>query len=266
MKGSCCAAMRVVLNEIDEGRSSNSMLRISRGWTLFLILPRLLLYMPPRGGKIPKVHLQRRVESFSAGEWGLLLAQGKEDACRGDQLFSRRRRRHVRDNVESRAARAEALVQMGELSAARQALEGVAVAPGDEVTRAALQDPSKRPPVLRDPIPAEVMNAMPATPLVVDPESITRNLRSARRGAAAGPSGMIADHLRVVLESEHDTALFCRAAQDLARAHVPPDVLRTIAQMIAPVVEAATSPFQCALTTKSGGRMCGTCDSISDRP
>ena len=114
------------------------------------------------------------------------------------QLFSRRRRRHVRDDVESRAARAEALVQMGELSAARQALEGATVAPGEEATRAALQDPAKRPPVLCDPIPADVMNAMPATPLVVDPESIARNLRSARRGAAAGPSGMTVDHLRVV--------------------------------------------------------------------
>ena len=96
---------------------------------------------------------------------------------------------------------------------------------------------------------------------------------------------MTSDHLRVLLESDHDTALFCRAAQDLARAHVPPDVLallrmgrltalqkpgggvrhivcgdivrrlvaRTIAQMLAPDVEEATSPFQYAQTTKYGG-------------
>ena len=44
-------------------------------------------------------------------------------------------------------------------------------------------------------------------------------------GAAVASGGMTSDHKRVLLESEHDTALFCRAAQDLARAHVPPDVL-----------------------------------------
>ena len=216
---------------------------------------------------------------------GLLLAQRQESASRGDQIFTRRRRRQARDDLESRAARAEALLQMGELSAARQALEGAAVAPGDDATRSALQNPAKRPPVLRDPIPDDILNAMPTTPIVVDPEGIARNLRNARRGVAGGPSGMTSDHLRVLLESDHDTALFCRAAQDLARAHVLPDVLallrmgrltalqkpgggvrgivcgdvvrrlvaRTIAQMLAPAVEEATLPFQCALSTKSGG-------------
>ena len=119
---------------------------------------------------------------------------------------------------------------------------------------------------------------------MLDPELLARNIRSARRGAAAGPSGMTADHLRVILESAPDTSSFSRAAQDLARAQVPPDVLtllrmgrltaleklgggvrsivcgdivrrlvaRTIAQSITPVVEAATSPFQYALATKSG--------------
>ena len=160
MKGSYRVAMRVALNEIDEGRSLTSVMRISRGWGLFLILPRLLLHRPRRGGKILKVQLQRRVEAFSCGEWASLLAQGQESASRGDQIFSRRRRRHARDDLETRAARAEALVQMGELSAARQALEGAAVAPGDDATRSALQNPAKRPPVLRDPIPADIMNAM----------------------------------------------------------------------------------------------------------
>ena len=40
-----------------------------------------------------------------------------------------RRRRRVVDNVEQRAARVEALVQMGELSSARQALDGAISTP-----------------------------------------------------------------------------------------------------------------------------------------
>ena len=117
--------------------------------------------------------------------------------------------------ISSRAARAEALVQMGELSAARQALEDTAVAPRDEARCWALQNPAK-PPFLRDLIPTDIMNMMPVTPLAIDPECIERNLRSTRRGAAAGPLGTTADQLRIILESEH---------QDLARAQVPLDVL-----------------------------------------
>ena len=48
MEGSYRATMRVALNAIDEGRSLNSMLRISRGWRSFLILPQLLLHRLPR--------------------------------------------------------------------------------------------------------------------------------------------------------------------------------------------------------------------------
>ena len=69
------------------------------------------------GGKIPKVQLQRRIEGFSRGEWAsLLVSSGTGVLPVGD----------TRDDLESRAARAEALVQMGELSSARQALEGAA--------------------------------------------------------------------------------------------------------------------------------------------
>ena len=225
MKGFYRSAMRVALAEIDEGRNHRALLRTSRGWKLFLALPRLLLHRPARGGQIPKVQLQRRIDAFSRGDWASLLASEQESSSRAAQGFSRRRRRVVHDDVEARAARAEALVQLGELSAARQALEGASVAPGNTATLAELQNPQKRPPILRDPIPPDLVDVVPANPLVLDPESIARNIRSARRGAAGGPSGMTAEHLRLILESKADTDAFCRAAQDLARANIPPDVL-----------------------------------------
>ena len=55
------------------------------------------------------------------------------------------------DDPQRRADRAEALVQMGELSAGRHALEGAPIAPGTEATLKAFQDPLKRPPTPRDP-------------------------------------------------------------------------------------------------------------------
>ena len=223
-------------------------------------------------------------ESTVATSDGSILASAseRESSARGVQASARRQRRPVSDDVESRAARAE-LVHMGELSAARQALEGAALAPGTDATLAMLQNPLRRPPTLRDPIPQDILEVEPGSPFVLDPELFARNIRIARRGAAAGPSGMTADHLRVILESAPDTSSFGRAAQDLARAQVPPDVLMllrmgrltasekpcggvrgivcgdivrrlvagTIAQSITPGVEAATSPFQCALNTSN---------------
>ena len=49
------------------------------------------------------------------------------------------------------------LIEMGELSSARQALEGAEIAPGTEETLSKLTDTSKRPDRLRDPIPREVI-------------------------------------------------------------------------------------------------------------
>ena len=98
---------------------------------------------------------------------------------------------------------------MAELSSARQALEGAAMVPGNEETRAALQNPERRPPCLRDPIPPDILNAAPVGPLVLDAENFARNMRSAKRGAKGGPSGMTADNLRLILESKIDTRASC---------------------------------------------------------
>ena len=131
---------------------------------------KVTLHRPPRGGKIPKAQLQRRIDSFSRGR----------STSRGAQAFSRKRR-VIHDDLESRAARAEALVQMGELSSARQALEGAALAPGNDITLRAFQDPSRRPPVLRDPIPDDLLNVVPSPLFTLDSKEIARNVRNAKR-------------------------------------------------------------------------------------
>ena len=52
-------------------------------------------------------------------------------------MASRRRRRRSSDDVQRRAERAHALVQLGELSVGRQALEGASLAPGTDATHQA---------------------------------------------------------------------------------------------------------------------------------
>ena len=147
--------------------------------------------------------------------------------------------------VASRVSRAIGLANLGELSNARQALEGEAVAPGNELT-----DENKRPRKVREPL--------------------------------NGPSGATAKHLKLLLESQVCTELFVEAATKLARGRVPPDGgdkvgaldsspktgrrnprycrwrrvpqtrARTLAQQFCPQVKCATHPFQHALSTRTG--------------
>ena len=70
--------------------------------------------------------------------------------------------------VERRAERAEALVQVGELSAGRQSLEGAPLAPGNQSTLRELQNPARRPPVPRAPIPVDLLSVEPEAPFILD--------------------------------------------------------------------------------------------------
>ena len=107
---------------------------------------------------------------------------------------------------------------MGELSSGRQALEGADLAPGNDWTLATLQDPSKHPPRIRlgDELP--VTEFAPEIPFEVDEKKFLTNLRTSRRGAAAGPSGMTTEHLRLVLDTVQDAQLLFKLGEKLSRA------------------------------------------------
>ena len=77
---------------------------------------------------MPKNQLLDRLRKFANGEWVDLLGLGGEASESAASIRSRRSRTRV-DTVEKRDERAEALISMGEISAARHALEGSPVAP-----------------------------------------------------------------------------------------------------------------------------------------
>ena len=188
------------------------------------------------------------------------------------------------DDVEQRAIRAETLIHLGELSHARQVLEGAEVAPGNQATLDALQDEARRPPLPRDVLPPDLVHHMPIRPFQLDEHIFSRNLRSSRRGAAAGPSGMTMEHLRPLLDDVRALHSFFLMGEQLAQAKVPLAIVnlirmgrltalsksdggvrgivagdvvrrlvaRTISQQLAPAVERATSPHQYAMTTRAG--------------
>ena len=203
LRGAYRSALRVALTEADLGYAAGDDARVSRAWKLFLLLPRMLLHKPVRGGLVPKKKLKER---FTQGRWEDLIFASQQG-----------------DSVEKRADRALDLIQMGELSAARHALEGDPIAPGNRQTLSALQDPERRPPVPREALPASIVNHFPQTEIDLDQDRFLANLRSARRGSAGGPSGMTAEHIKVVLESERDCSSLWHMCQEFARGHMPPE-------------------------------------------
>ena len=179
---------------------------------------------------------------------------------------------------------ARSFVHMGELSAARRALEAAPVAPGTMATLRKLTDPERRPPVAREELCQEVVDAVPERGFQLDSEEFLVYLRKARRGAAAGPSGMTVDHLFPILENERDSMLLVEMASSLATGNVPSEIIdgirlgrmtalqkpdggvrgivggdiirrllaRTMAKQVSKQVERATAPFQYTLSTKAG--------------
>ena len=285
LRGVFRGALKVSLQAIMRGYEQHSDLRITRGWKLFMLLPRMLLFRPRRGGKVPKKRLEERFHMFQEGRWLELLASSRGIEASVHQSSVRRRRRQRQDDgVQRRVDRAHSLVRLGELSAARQALEGANVAPGTLTTLRDLTSPVRRPPVPRHELSQEILRSEPVEVFELDGDALLTCLRTARRGAAPGPSGMTADHLFPILESETDSELLVQVASKLAIADVPEEVIdgirlgrltalakpdggvkeivvgdivrrlvaRTIAKQFAKRAEVATAPFQYRLSTKAG--------------
>ena len=154
--------------------------------------------------------------------------------------MSRRARRRNQDgDLERRTERAHRLVQLGELSSARQALEGSDLAPGNRNTLEALQ---ARPGLPRDPLPDDIVGHMPASAFELNEARFCQNLRSSRRGAASGPSGLTNEHLRPLLENVGAMHLFFRLGDQFARAAVP-----------GPIIDALRLGRMTALQKPNGG-------------
>ena len=180
------------MNEAVLAREQNDVLREERAWKLFFLLPRMLLARPLRGGKISPKKLGGRMQRFSEGRWVELVAES-EEACLVARTAAVRKRRRGSDQ-DRKAARAESLVMVGELSSARQVLESADLAPGN---LRALTDPENRPPLPRE--PRESLARMPDSPFQLDEDKLAQNIRKARPGAAPGPSGKTNEHLFAVL-------------------------------------------------------------------
>ena len=89
-------------------------------------------------------------------------------------------------------------IQLGELTAGRQALEGADLAPGTQETMRQLR---QRPARAQDPLPPHIVQHVPDRPSSLDADKFAANLRSSREGTAGGSSGMTNEHLRPLLDN-----------------------------------------------------------------
>ena len=81
-------AMRVALEEVSE--AAGNPVQLERGWKLFLLLTRMLLHRPPRGGLISKSKLSERFDKFARGEWMQLIRASIQ--CDEQAAVGRRRK------------------------------------------------------------------------------------------------------------------------------------------------------------------------------
>ena len=228
MKGAFRGALKVSLEEIKRGRADRNEEATMRGWKLFFLLPRMLLSRPPRGGLIPRKRLEERLAAFNSGDWVALVEMSLELEEKGSVASARKRRRGRSNENESRSARALFLTQLGELLSARHALEASPLAPGDESTRAKLTDENRRPSKPRTRLDQDILEMEPEEPFHIDVDKLQHNLRTARRGAAGGPSGMTSEHLKIVMESPACANLLGEAASQMAQGDIPEEIVRAI--------------------------------------
>ncbi|CAL1156747.1 unnamed protein product [Cladocopium goreaui] len=209
-------------------QSRATQLQQQRAWTLFLLIPRLLLHRSPDRGAEGRAALLQRAAHFQAGAWENLYGAIPPAAPRpaSPAPVNPQTRRH---------AQACAQVRQGNLSRARHTLTHPALAPGTPATLAALRDPDRRPPQLRRPIPDHLTRPLPATPLRLTPAEIGDALRTAKRGAAPGLSGSTMDHYKVLLEDEEAIAHLTAMVNKLANADVPPPAQRGFVALGVPI-------------------------------
>ena len=150
LKGGFRAVLRVFLEEISTGQERGDEQRQERGWNLFFLFARTLLSRPCRGGLVPRKKLEARFEKFFSGQWKSLIDNSTDVSS---QAASARVRKRRRQNSDSQVTIAENLAMIGELSAARQALESTGLAPGNRSTLNELRKRERRPPTAREPLP-----------------------------------------------------------------------------------------------------------------
>ena len=117
------------------------------------------------------------------------------------------------------------MILTGGGSAGRHALEGAPLAPGTQRTLEQLRDLVRRPTVSYVPLPQALLHHQAERPFSLGKTLLLKNLKRARRGAAAGPSEVTTEHLKSVLGDTRDAERLFPVALLVAQANIPQEIL-----------------------------------------
>ena len=148
----------------------------------------------PGGGLISRAKLVERSEAFAKGEWTKLLRAS--EICNEQAAIARQRQRRRRGmiwKVESFVPRTWCMLVSFVRHGKRWKMQWRQESDIGQVARCATQASTKGG-VARD------LGFQPPTLFQLHEKQFGRNLRSARRGVAGGPSGMTCEHLRPMLD------------------------------------------------------------------
>ena len=148
-----------------------------------------------------------------------------------DEKTARARRRGARpfqDTIENRNTKAEMLVQLGELSSARHALEGAALAPGDNATLTALPNDAKRPSRPREPLHREVVEHVARTLFDLHEKQFSPIFAVLQTRSSGEPSGVTSENLRPLLDDWSSMQVLVKVAEMFAQAEIPESVVQIV--------------------------------------
>ena len=237
------------------------------------------LVQTSKEGNIHKNKLAERFQAFAEGQWSSLLRQSREYAEEASVVQHRKRSRcNPQQDLDRRAACAEGLVQMGELSAGRQ-LWKVSVL---RLGAAGRWTPNHE---TRSQFPHYIWNQRCHS-------SSTKQVR--RECSIRETQSRSWTLTRLVLDNGRDVHLLYSMPEQLARGRISPpiadalrlrrmialqkanggvrgivvrDILRrlvarTVAQQMGKVVEAVTRPHQYAMSTRAGTKCIAHVDGV----
>ena len=70
-------SLRLAMQEIVDGARSEDLVRCTRAWKLFFLLPRMFLFRLVRRGLVPRTKWEERFRQFQFGDWTVLVG----DSC-----------------------------------------------------------------------------------------------------------------------------------------------------------------------------------------
>ena len=190
-----------------------------KAWSLFILLPRLLLRRTAPRLDVADENtyrvLRERFDAFFSGKWHGLVAELQSNPT------------PPRQDRRSKYEKARDAIHKGfGLSKARQILDGAKEAPRNANTARRLQEQRNMQDI---PLPVELLENLPIA-VDLDHEKFVANVRSAKRGKSGGCSGMVTEHLRLLL-SDEDIGIGSleEVARLLAQGRVPPHAQRALA-------------------------------------